>query len=59
VRTLGGANAHIDIHANAFGCTWNDVGGIETYVYKIKPKEAVALAKKGASKPHKGNRLKR
>jgi N-acetylmuramoyl-L-alanine amidase len=41
-----GANVHIDIHANAFGCTWNDVGGIETYVYKTKPKEAVALAQK-------------
>lgn len=36
----------ISIHANAYGTNWNNVRGIETYVYKSKPKEALALAEK-------------
>jgi N-acetylmuramoyl-L-alanine amidase len=34
----------ISIHANAFGSSWNDVRGIETYVYESKPTEAVQVA---------------
>jgi N-acetylmuramoyl-L-alanine amidase len=37
---------YVAIHANANGETWNDAGGIETYVYPTKPKEAVELAQK-------------
>lgn len=34
----------VDIHANAYGTTWNNAEGIETYVYHSKPKEAMSLA---------------
>ena len=34
----------ISIHANAYGDGWNDVRGIETYIYTNKPPEAVQLA---------------
>jgi N-acetylmuramoyl-L-alanine amidase len=46
-----GANAlqvdvFISIHANAYGQgNWNDVCGIESYVYVDKPKTSLALAK--------------
>jgi N-acetylmuramoyl-L-alanine amidase len=30
-----GANFHLDVHANAFGESWNDAHGIETYSYKL------------------------
>ena len=40
------ANVYVSIHANAYGSTWNDANGIETYTYTTKPKEAVALAGK-------------
>lgn len=36
----------VSIHANAFGSTWNDAGGIETYVYVSKPPVALAVAQK-------------
>lgn len=36
----------VSIHANAFGTGWNDVSGIETYVYTSKPKVATELASK-------------
>ncbi|MCM3665499.1 N-acetylmuramoyl-L-alanine amidase [Mesobacillus subterraneus] len=40
-----GADVHIDYHANAFGAGgYNAARGIETYVYKTKPKEAYELA---------------
>ncbi|WP_233269981.1 N-acetylmuramoyl-L-alanine amidase [Heyndrickxia camelliae] len=39
-------DCYISIHANAYGTTWNDANGIETYVYVTKPKEAVDLAEK-------------
>ncbi|MGG5252021.1 N-acetylmuramoyl-L-alanine amidase [Neobacillus sp. SM06] len=39
-------DAYVSIHANAYGNTWNDAGGIETYVYLSKPKDAYELAKK-------------
>jgi N-acetylmuramoyl-L-alanine amidase len=39
-------NAYVSIHANAYGETWNDAGGIETYTYTSKPKEATELAQK-------------
>lgn len=39
-------DAYVAIHANAYGETWNNAGGIETYVYLTKPKEAVELAQK-------------
>ncbi len=40
-----GADAFISIHANAYGNgTWNDVKGIETYVYSSRPKGSVELA---------------
>jgi N-acetylmuramoyl-L-alanine amidase len=41
-----GANVHIDVHANAYGSTWNDANGIETFVYKKSLKEAYSLAQK-------------
>jgi N-acetylmuramoyl-L-alanine amidase len=39
-------DAYVAIHANAYGETWNDANGIETYVYPTKPKEAYELAQK-------------
>jgi N-acetylmuramoyl-L-alanine amidase len=39
-------DAYVSIHANAYGTTWNDANGIETYVYLTKPKEAYELAQK-------------
>lgn len=37
----------VSIHANAFGSGgWNDVGGLETYVYLSRPPEAIQLAQK-------------
>jgi N-acetylmuramoyl-L-alanine amidase len=39
-------DAYVAIHANAYGDKWNDAGGIETYTYLTKPKEAVDLAQK-------------
>jgi N-acetylmuramoyl-L-alanine amidase len=36
----------VSIHANAFGSTWNDANGIETFVYVTKPPIAYALAQK-------------
>jgi N-acetylmuramoyl-L-alanine amidase len=39
-------NAYVSIHGNAYGTTWNDANGIETYVYITKPKEAFELAQK-------------
>lgn len=40
-----GADVHIDIHANAFGAGgFNTVGGIETFVYSSRPKDAVSLS---------------
>jgi N-acetylmuramoyl-L-alanine amidase len=36
----------VSIHANAYGSNWNDINGIETYIYKTKPIEAFALAQK-------------
>ncbi|KON86349.1 cell wall hydrolase [Sporosarcina globispora] len=41
------ANCFVSIHANAYGTGgWNSAGGIETYVYPSKPREALALAQK-------------
>lgn len=37
-------DCYVAIHANAYGTTWNNAKGIETYVYPTKPKEAVELA---------------
>lgn len=39
-------DAYVSIHANAYGQGWNDVGGIETYVYPSRPQEALQLAQK-------------
>jgi len=39
-------DCYVSIHANAYGTTWNDANGIESYVYVTKPKEAMELAKK-------------
>ncbi|RFU67050.1 N-acetylmuramoyl-L-alanine amidase [Bacillus sp. V59.32b] len=41
------ADVYISIHANAFGNgSWNDAGGIETFVYATKPQESLSLAKR-------------
>lgn len=40
------ADVYVSIHANAYGSTWNDANGIETYVYPGKPQEAYELAQK-------------
>lgn len=49
-RTDSANSQHVDtyvaIHGNAYGTSWNDAGGIETYVYPTRPKEAVELAQK-------------
>lgn len=37
---------YVSIHANAYGATWNDAGGIETFVYTTKPPIALSLAQK-------------
>ncbi|GIQ70781.1 N-acetylmuramoyl-L-alanine amidase [Xylanibacillus composti] len=34
----------VSIHANAYGSTWNDVQGIETFVYSTRPAAAIKLA---------------
>lgn len=40
-----GADLFVSIHANAYGKgEWNDVRGIETYVYTTRPSAAVKLA---------------
>ena len=39
-------DAYVAIHANAYGSTWNEAGGIETYVYTTKPVGACQLAQK-------------
>jgi len=40
-----GSNLFVSIHANAYGKgEWNDVKGIETYVYTTRPSAAVKLA---------------
>ncbi|WP_034645159.1 N-acetylmuramoyl-L-alanine amidase [Bacillus methanolicus] len=39
-------DCYVAIHANAYGNTWNDAGGIETYVHTSKPLEAAKLAEK-------------
>lgn len=39
-----GADLYVDIHANAYGSGWNDVQGIETFVYKTRPPDAIKLA---------------
>lgn len=39
-------HAYVSIHGNAYGSTWNEANGIETYVYLTKPKEAFELAQK-------------
>jgi N-acetylmuramoyl-L-alanine amidase len=41
-----GAHVHIDYHLNAYGSGWNNAGGIETYIYASRPREAAALAEK-------------
>jgi N-acetylmuramoyl-L-alanine amidase len=41
-----GADLFVSIHANAVGADWSSAEGIETYVYKTRPREAVALAEK-------------
>lgn len=37
--------AFISIHANAFGSTWNDANGIETFTYTKPSAQSVLLAK--------------
>jgi N-acetylmuramoyl-L-alanine amidase len=39
-------DAYVSIHANAFGATWNDANGIETYVYTTNHQETYQLAQK-------------
>lgn len=39
-------DCYLSIHANAFETGWNEVRGIETYIYLTKPKEAAELARK-------------
>lgn len=39
-------DTYVSIHANAYGTTWNDARGIETYVYPTKPRIALELAQK-------------
>lgn len=41
-----GVDVYISIHANAYGTTWNDAGGIETFIYPSRPSIALALAQK-------------
>lgn len=41
-----GVNCYISIHANAYGKGWNNVRGIETFVYTTKPLISTNLAKK-------------
>lgn len=41
-----GADCYVSIHANAYGTSWNNVRGIESFVYTTKPAEAFDLAEK-------------
>jgi N-acetylmuramoyl-L-alanine amidase len=41
-----GVDVYVSIHGNAYGTSYNDANGIETYVYLTKPKEAYELAQK-------------
>jgi N-acetylmuramoyl-L-alanine amidase len=36
----------VSIHANAYGSTWNNANGIETFVYVTKPRVSYELAQK-------------
>lgn len=38
------ADIYLSIHANAFGSSWSEVNGIETYIYSSRPKKAEQLA---------------
>ncbi|WP_391116953.1 N-acetylmuramoyl-L-alanine amidase [Psychrobacillus sp. L3] len=40
-----GVNAFISIHANAFGSSWNDVSGIETFTYTKPSSHSKILSK--------------
>ncbi|MED3549752.1 N-acetylmuramoyl-L-alanine amidase [Cytobacillus praedii] len=39
-------DCYVSIHTNAFGSSWNDANGIETYVHPIRPKKTTELAQK-------------
>ena len=39
-------DTYVSIHANAYGTTWNDANGIETYVYTTNHQETYQLAQK-------------
>lgn len=52
------SDLHISIHANAFGSTWNDANGIETFVFKTTLKDAVGIAKVVQSELVKATGLK-
>lgn len=39
-------DCYVSIHANAYGTGWNNVRGIETFVYTSRPKESTQLAQK-------------
>jgi N-acetylmuramoyl-L-alanine amidase len=41
-----GVDCYVSIHANAYGTTWNNVRGIESFIYTTKPEEAFDLAEK-------------
>lgn len=40
-----GVDAFISIHANAYGTTWNNASGIETFTYTNPSEQSVILAK--------------
>ena len=39
-----GVDAFISLHANAYGTTWNDVSGIESYTYTKPSEQSLILA---------------
>ena len=39
-------DTYVSIHANAYGSTWNEANGIETYVYTTNHQETYQLAQK-------------
>lgn len=55
------ADLYLSIHANAYGDSWNETAGIETYVHKSRPAEALTLANavqkklvEGSGRPDRG-----
>lgn len=53
-----GADLYVSVHANAFGSTWNDANGVESWIYSAKDAKTYDAAKKIQSELIKATGLK-